>query len=126
MRNLSKLICRAASRCRGLGADCTGTAAVMLALSLASILGLAGLGTEVASWYMTTQTMQAAADAAAYTAVIAKSKGASLAQLTSEAQSIASGYKFVDGSAGVSVTVNNPPATGGHKGSSTAVEVIVA
>jgi hypothetical protein len=99
---------------------------VMLALSLASILGVAGLGTEVASWYMTTQTMQAAADAAAYTAAIAQSKGASAAQLTTEAQSIASGYHFVSGSAGVSVTANNPPTSGGHKGNSTAVEVIVA
>jgi Flp pilus assembly protein TadG len=126
MRNLIKLICRASSRCRGLGADCTGTAAVMLALSLASILGLSGLGTEVAAWYMATQTMQAAADAAAYTAVIAKSKGASVGQLTTEAQSIAGRYKFVDGSAGVSVTVNSPPASGSHKGNSTAVEVIVA
>jgi hypothetical protein len=35
----------------GLGANCSGAAAVMLALSLGSILGLAGLGTEVASWY---------------------------------------------------------------------------
>ena len=126
MKNPIKLICRTASRCRCLGADCSGATAVMLALALSSILGLAGLGTEVASWYMTTQTMQAAADAAAYTAAIAQSKGASAAQLTTEAQSIASGYHFVSGTAGVSVTVNDPPASGHYAGKSTAVEVIVA
>jgi hypothetical protein len=126
MRNLISLIGRSASRGAALGADCTGATAVMLALSLSSILGMAGLGTEVAAWYMTKQTMQGAADAAAYTAVTAKGRGASVAQLTTEAKSIASSYNFVSDSAGVTVTVNNPPISGHYAGKSTAVEVIIA
>jgi Flp pilus assembly protein TadG len=112
MRDPMWLIRRSTSLRTGLGADCTGAAAVMLALALSSILGVAGLSTEVAAWYMTKRTMQGAADAAAYTAVTAKGAGASVAQLTTEARSIASGYDFVAGSAGVTVTVNNPPLSG--------------
>jgi Flp pilus assembly protein TadG len=109
-----------------LATDCTGAAAVMLALSLSSVLGIAGLATEVAGWYTTKQTMQGAADAAAFTALTAKGAGASIAQLTTEAQSIASNYKFINGSAGVTVTVNNPPTAGTYQGNSSAVEVIVS
>ena len=112
--------------CGGVASDSTGAAAVMLALSLSSILGLVGLGTEVAAWYTTTQTMQGAADAAAYTAATAKAAGASLAQLTTEAQSIAGRYNFINGTTGVTVTVNSPPASGSYTKNTGAVEVIIA
>ena len=126
MSNPIKHICREASSARRLGADCSGAAAVMLALALSSVLGLAGLGTEVAAWYMAKQTMQGASDAAAYTAVTAMSAGASVAQMTTEAKSVAGKYHFVDGTAGVTVTVNNPPVSGAFAGKSSAVEVIVS
>ena len=45
--------------------DRSGTIAVLLALALSAIVGFAGLGTEVASWYYTKRAMQGAADAAA-------------------------------------------------------------
>src|SRR6266853_756053 len=87
---------------------------------------MAGLGTEVAAWYTTKQTMQGAADAAAFTATTALGKGASIAQLTTEAKSVAGNYNFVDGTASVTVTVNSPPVSGSYAGKSTAVEVIVS
>ena len=37
----------------------------MLAVALIGIVGFAGLGSEVAAWYFTTRSMQAAADSAA-------------------------------------------------------------
>jgi len=126
MSNPIKHICRESSGLRALAADCSGGAAVMLALALSSVLGLAGLGTEVAAWYTTKQTMQGAADAAAYTAVTALGKGATLAQLTTEAKSVAGNYNFINGTAGVTVTVNSPPVSGSYAGKSTAVEVIVS
>jgi len=126
MNNLIKHICRQSTRLRALAADRSGGAAVMLALGLSSVLGLAGLGTEVAAWYTTKQTMQSAADAAAYTAITALGKGASVAQLTTEAKSVAGNYSFVDGTASVTVTVNSPPVSGSYAGKSTAVEVIVS
>ena len=126
MNNPIKHICQESSCLRGLAADRSGAAAVMLALSLSSVLGMAGLGTEVAAWYMTKQTMQGAADAAAYTAVTAKGKGASVAQITTEAQSVAGNYNFINGTTGVTVTVNSPPLSGSHAGKSSAVEVIIS
>jgi hypothetical protein len=126
MRNPIPLIRRVSSCLADLATDRTGAAAVVLALSLASMLGLAGLGTEVAAWYTTKQTMQGAADAAAYTAMTALAAGASNAQFTTEAKSIAGGYNFINGTAGVAVTVNNPPLSGSYAGKSSAVEVIIA
>ena len=126
MNNPIKHICRESSCLRDLAADCNGAAAVMLALALSTVLGLAGLGTEVAAWYTAKQTMQGATDAAAFTAVTARSAGASVAQLTTEAKSITSKYAFTDGTAGVTVTVNNPPLSGAYAGKSTAVEVIIS
>ena len=60
---------------RGLGArlrgNCVGATAVFLALVLSGLIGLAGLGTEAASWYFTKRAMQGAADAGATTAAAA-------------------------------------------------------
>jgi hypothetical protein len=126
MRNPIKHICRVSPCFRDLAADCNGAAAVMLALALSTVLGLAGLGTEVAAWYTAKQTMQGATDAAAFTAVTAKSAGASAAQFTTEARSIASNYGYANGTAGVTVTVNNPPLSGSYAGNSSAVEVIIS
>ena len=54
-------------------------------------MGLAGLGTEAASWYFTKRTMQGAADAGAATAAAALAAGAPSATLATEAKSIAAG-----------------------------------
>jgi Flp pilus assembly protein TadG len=93
--------------------DPGGATAVILALALTVIIGFAGLGTEVASWYLIKRTMQGAADTAAATAAaeLAASSSATSAQMTSAAKSIAAKYGFVDGTASTTVTVNNPPAT---------------
>jgi Flp pilus assembly protein TadG len=104
--------------------DGAGAAAITLAISLSALAGFAGLGTEVASWYLAKRTMQGAADTAAATAASALAAGASKAALTQEAQSIAASYKFIDGVAGASVTVNYPPQSGNYQ-SSPAIEVIV-
>src|SRR5437016_4511581 len=67
-----------------------------------------------------------AADAAAYTAVTALSKGASVAQLTTEARSIAAKYGFTSIQGNSTLTVNSPPLSGSYAGKSTAVEVIIS
>jgi hypothetical protein len=58
--------------------------------------------------------------------VTALSKGASVAQLTTEAKSVSGNYNFVNGTGVVTGTVNNPPASGRYVGKTNAVEVIVA
>jgi Flp pilus assembly protein TadG len=93
--------------------DRSGASAVIIALALSIIIGFAGLGTEVASWYLIKRSMQGAVDTAAATAAaeLAASSSATSAQMTSAAKSIAATYGFVDGTASTTVAVNNPPAT---------------
>jgi hypothetical protein len=115
---------------RGVLCDPAGSTLVVLALALSLIIGFAGLGTEAASWYLTKRTMQGAADTAAATAAAELAAAtyagttATSTQLTSGARSIASTYGFVDGTGSTTVTVNNPPASGGYD--STYVEVIIS
>jgi Flp pilus assembly protein TadG len=108
-----------------LATDSSGAVTVTLAVTFTMLVGFAALGTEVAEWYSIRRTMQGAVDSAAYSAALAKYNGASTAY-TSEATSVAASYGFVDGSNGVLVTVNSPPASGNHTSDSHAVEVIVS
>src|SRR5262244_1192464 len=79
-----------------LGRDRSGASAVVIAVSMTGLLGLAGLGTEVAMWYVGKRTMQAATDSAACSAAMAKYNGQSQTQFTREARSVAGTYNFVD------------------------------
>jgi Flp pilus assembly protein TadG len=113
---------------RSLIQDRSGATAVAIALALTGLAGLGGLATDCASWYFTSRTMQSAADAAAYTAAVAKASSESTTDLINEAKWVAasSGYNFVNGSNGTTVTVNNPPASDSHTSDSAAVEVIIS
>jgi Flp pilus assembly protein TadG len=97
--------------------DRRGAAAVLLAIALSGIVGFAGLGSEVASWYYTTRSMQGAADSAAATAAAtlssAKATGSTITgdQLRNAGRSVAATFNFADGTGSTTVTVNNPPAT---------------
>jgi Flp pilus assembly protein TadG len=106
-------------------ADQRGATAIVTALWLSAMLGFAGLATQVSLWYVTQRNMQGAADSAAYSAAIALNNNETSAQFTTEAQSVAGMYNFINGS-GATVTVNNPPASGPNTSNSSAVEVIVS
>ncbi|HEX5452347.1 MAG TPA: pilus assembly protein TadG-related protein [Stellaceae bacterium] len=124
MRGLSR--CKAArTLIAGLARERGGAVAVIIALSLAGIIGFAGLGTEVASWYTVKRHMQGAADSAAATAAAALAAGEPDTALDGEAKSVAALYGFADGSNSVTVTVNSPPESGDYQ-SSPAVEVIIS
>src|ERR1700688_1445782 len=84
-------LCRSSMRAR-LISDCSGASAVVFALLLSGLVGLAGLGTEVGGWYLSKRTMQGAADAAAFSAATAKAQGAPSVAYRSEASSIAAGF----------------------------------
>jgi Flp pilus assembly protein TadG len=124
MRNPLSNLCRRPSWLTALVADQRGTSAVILALSLTGIIGTAGLGTEVAAWYMQRQTMQGAADAASFTAATALQAGATVSQIRTEAQSVIASYKIAGSSP--TVTVNSPPTTGTHTTNATAVEIVIS
>ncbi len=114
---------KAARLCHRLIAERSGASAVMVGLVISGLLGFVGLGTEAAHWYVSQRTMQGAADAAAYGAALA---GSSSTMYTVDAQAIAASYGFVNQQAGVTVTVNNPPASGNYTGDSSAVEMIIS
>jgi Flp pilus assembly protein TadG len=100
-----------------LARDRRGTVAVILALALFAIVGFAGLGTEVASWYYTKRAMQGAADSAASSAaaeLAAATSGGSTAsstQITNTGRSVSATFHFTNGISNTTVSVNNPPAT---------------
>jgi Flp pilus assembly protein TadG len=107
-----------------LGKDERGTVVVMFALCAPILLGLAALATDVASWQVAQKSMQGAADAAVYSAEIAKADGTSL---VTQAKAVTAALGFIDGQNGVSVSVNVPPniTSGNYTSNATAIEVIV-
>jgi hypothetical protein len=97
----------------------SGATAVAVAFALTAVLGFAGLGTEAASWYYTKRNMQGAADAAASAAaanaakVLYQGGTPATSQFTTDAQSIAAKYGFLDGSSSTTVSaVHYQPNSG--------------
>ena len=112
-----------------------GNALMMFALSITALLGAAGLGTEVASWYSTKRVMQNAADLGAASGAMSLMANLNRATSTADgyakkdAKSATAFHGYLNGSNGVSVTVNIPPATGPYASSTydgQAVEVLVS
>jgi Flp pilus assembly protein TadG len=109
---------------RDLAIGTDGATAVVAGLVFTGLVGFVGLGTETGMWYYTHRTMQAAADSSALSASAALEAG-STNGFSTEGKATAAQYGFADGTAGVTVTVNHPPASGNFAGNAKAVEVIV-
>lgn len=99
--------------------DQAGSYAIIIALLMPVLVGTAGLGTEVAWWFYKHKNMMSAADSAAVSAATAGTNFAT------EANAITTFYGYANGISNVTVTVNQPPSTGGFTSSSQAVEVII-
>jgi len=84
------------------------------------IAGMMGLGLETGMWYVQKRNLQSAVDAAAITAAYETTQPNRI----SSAQSAVVSNGFSAGS-NVTVTVNNPPASGSYTANSNAVEVIL-
>jgi len=76
-------------------------------------------------WYYKHQNLQSAADAAAISAAAAYYFQGSNANLTVEAEAVTPTYGLLDGTNGVSVTVNQPPTSGSYTTTAAAVEVVI-
>ena len=103
--------------------DESGSYLVITAILLPVLTGLVGLGTDYGWWLLTRQKMQNAADAAVYSAAVAMTNGGGNA--TTQAQGVASVLGFPNGSNGVVVSVNSPPTSGSHTGTTGAIEVVI-
>src|SRR4051812_320717 len=104
--------------------DKSGNYVMITALMAPVLLGGAGLATEGGLWYYVHQSVQGAADSSALSAANMASLNA-VRSPTTQAQSVAATYGYVNGTAGATVTVNRPPATGAYTGNNQAIEVIV-
>jgi Flp pilus assembly protein TadG len=100
-----------------------GQALVLIALSLVVLLGFLGLATDVGYLRYMKRRLQAAADAGAIAGASEKKNGGNY--LTA-ARNDASLNRFTNGTNGVTVTVNNPPASGPNSGNFDYVEVTVS
>jgi len=89
-----------------------------------ALIGMGALAIEIGFVIYKQRQMQSAADAAAYSAVIAKSTGYP-ATFATEADAVAAQVGFVNGANGVTITVNNPPQNGANVGNNSAVEAII-
>jgi hypothetical protein len=116
-RRLSKL-------CASFVREDRGSVAITMGISLAVLMGMAALGTEVSFIQYKQRQMQAVADAAALSAAVAYTKGVP-ADFKLEGKAVAASSGFVTGAANTVVTINRPPASGAHAGNNEAIEVII-
>src|SRR5262249_10784901 len=105
-------------RLRDLLRDRRGNVTVMMGFLLPPLIGTFGLGFEVANWYLTTRTMQNAADSAALAAATNGSTG-----WDTEAKAVAAQYGFADGVNNLTATAANNAACPG--GGSTCYSVTI-
>src|ERR1039458_6745431 len=102
-----------------------GYVMVTMILSLTVLLSFLGLGIDVGYEEYVKTRMQAAADAAAVGGA-QEVRASGSTNLVTAAKGDAAANGFTDGSNGVAITVNNPPATGYSTADSTAVEVLIS
>src|ERR1039458_324276 len=102
-----------------------GYVVVTMLVSLMVLLSFLGLGIDVGYEEYVKMRMQTAADAAAVGGA-QELRASGSTNLVAAAKGDAASNGFTDGSKGVAITVNNPPATGYSTGNATAVEVLIS
>jgi Putative Flp pilus-assembly TadE/G-like len=108
-----------------------GQAIVLVIVGLTVLVAIVGLANDIGYAWRIKVRMQAAADAAAIAGSDALFMGGGVSP-SSAAKSVATQNGFTNSSGtsinsnAVTVTVNNPPATGPNSGNSNAVEVIIS
>lgn len=103
--------------------DRSGASTLLTVLALPVLLGFTAFAVDGGMAYMGRRNAQNAADSAAYSAATAWGNGET--NLLDQARGVALQYGLKDGTGGVSITVNRPPASGPNAGNPKAVEVII-
>jgi Flp pilus assembly protein TadG len=101
----------------------SGQVLMLSAMAVVALSGFLALAVDLGQFWTVKRDMQTAADAAATAGAVALRLKQSA---SAAAQSVTTLNGFTDGSNGVTVTVNNPPASGAYSGNSNYVEVILA
>jgi len=107
-----------------LSRDQGGGYSVLAAAMMPVLVGFTALGTETGLWFYQHQTMQSAADGAAFSAGAAYFAG-NTTTFATDGKAVAATYGFTDGTNNTTVTVNQPPASGPNVSTPGAVEVII-
>ena len=108
------------------GSKKSGFVLISVAALLIGLTAFLGLAFDIGELQWTRRRLQIAADSAANAGTREILAGSSLSTAVSAAKADAALNGFTDGSAGVTVTVNNPPKTGYDTSNSSAVEAIVS
>ena len=104
-----------------------GTVLVLVALGMAVLLLMVGMGVDVSYLLYQRNQMQKAADAGAIGGAATRLySDAGSANITTAAKNDTAANGFTDQASGVTVTVNNPPQSGPFTGNGDYVEVLVA
>ncbi|MCK5166025.1 MAG: pilus assembly protein [Rhodospirillaceae bacterium] len=100
-----------------------GAVAVMFALTLPVILGFVGLGIDAGMWFKERRNMQTATDAAAVSAALERTFGATNSAMLIVAKAEATRHGFIDGTD--VMALNSPPLAGAFAGDTGYVEITI-
>lgn len=103
--------------------DQSGTTALSFGLLATVAMGFVGLGVDLSAAYQARRHIQGAADSSAFSAAATLLAGEN--DMAAVGRAVAGRYGFVEGSSGVTVAINQPPASGPYAGSTQAVEVVI-
>jgi len=117
---------RAVARAGLLLTDRRAASAAMTAMTLPLLIGFMGLAMDVGVWQMNKHRLQGAADQAAYSVAIAKSKQANVTQARTEATALLARLGYVNGANGITVDIRNPPTAGAYTGDTDAWQVSIS
>ncbi len=109
---------------RDFGRDRSAGTTTLMAFALPVVVGAAGIGVDVSSWYSEKRKLQQIADAAAMGGARVKAADQSDTVVTTVASNDAARNGYVAG-ATQTLTVNMPPVSGAYTTNDGAVEVIV-
>lgn len=100
-------------------------AVVIIAVMLMPMILAVGIGVNIGVIYNARRTAQEAADAAAFAAAVVRYQNGTAAQAVNAAIVDAAVNGYNDGVNSTTVTVNNPPASGGFAGNADYFEVLI-
>ena len=107
---------------RRLPGDRRASVSTMLAMATPVLIGFMGLAIDTTYWETAKVSLQGATDQAA---IAAGRAYRSDANVTTEALSVLADHGFVNGTKGVSISVQNPPTSGSYAGNPAAILVNV-
>jgi Flp pilus assembly protein TadG len=106
--------------------DESGQTLIFVAVSMTVILGFLAMAADVGTLLHDRRNLQIAADSAAIAGAVEEKVSSVTGDIQTSGQTASTQNGFTNGSNGVTVTINTPPASGPHAGAAGYVEAIVS